>query len=183
MYCPGCAAPNPDGAKFCRSCGIELEAVALALRGESTAPPAEVGANKSEPQTAQDWLAKHGEGVKGITTGVSLLVVSALIGVAMAFFVPGHIPWILAWAVLVGWMAFWGGIELGNGVAGVLTARSRLRLMGREGGGSAVDVTPQQSLTASEPPTITDPSAAVRPPPPLSVTEGTTRKLGDVVEK
>lgn len=156
IYCPRCGTPNPEGVNFCRSCGIELEAVALMLRAASP-PPTEVSGNKSEPKTDQDWVAKHTEGVRGISTGVTLMLVSVLIGVAMAFFVPGHIPWILAWAVLVSWMAVWGGIELGNGIAGVFAARSRLRLMRRTDGKSAI---------ASR-------------PLPMSVTEATTRQLDD----
>ena len=36
MYCPNCGKANPDGRKFCRSCGISLEAIAPALTGESS---------------------------------------------------------------------------------------------------------------------------------------------------
>ena len=113
MFCPQCAAQNSDGVKFCRKCGMELEAVALVL-SELSAQPVEVSGKRSEAKTAQEWLEKRSTAVRNISTGVSLLVVSVLIGVAMAFFVPSNIPWILAWAVLVGWMAMWGGIEVGN---------------------------------------------------------------------
>lgn len=177
MYCPQCATPNTDGVRFCRTCGMELEAVALVLSGWS-AQPTEVSGKKSESKTAQEWLDKRSEAVKEISTGMSLLVVSMLIGVAMAFFVPANIPWILAWAVLVGWMACWGGIAVGNGIAGVLEAKSRLRLLE-----PAVDATPKQLSSAGGPPRVTTPSAAFRSSPPSSVTEETTRQLDDLVKK
>ena len=184
MYCPKCATPHTDGAKFCRSCGIELEAVALVLSGKS-AQPAKASKKKLEPQTTQDWLEKHVEAVRNITEGAILLAVSLLIGVALALFVPGSFdaPWILIWMVFFGWMAVWGGIALADGVGGVLESKSRLRLLGLAGKESAIDATPRQLSSAGEPPIITNPSVASRPSPPLSITEGTTRQLDDLVEK
>lgn len=183
MFCPKCAAPNSDGVKFCRKCGMELEAVALVL-SDLSAQATEVSGKRSETKTAQEWIEKRSEGAKEISTGLSLLVVSVLIGVAMAFFVPGHIPWILAWAVLVGWMACWGAIAVGNGIAGVLEAKRRLRLSGIADKESAVDPTTNQlSSSGGQPPITMNPSATFRSSPPSSVTEGTTRKLDDSDEK
>lgn len=182
MYCPQCATPNTDGVKFCRACGMELEAVALVLSGMS-AQPTEGRAKKGESKTAEELLDKHSAAVKELSTGVSLVTVSLLIGVAMAFFVPADIPWILAWVVLVGWMACWGGVAVGNGIAGTLETKSRLRLLGLAGKESAVDATPERLPSADQPPMMMNPSAASRLSPPSSVTEGTTRQLDDLVEK
>ncbi|MCM3906118.1 MAG: zinc-ribbon domain-containing protein [Pyrinomonadaceae bacterium] len=182
MFCPQCAAQNNDGVKFCRKCGMELEAVALVL-SDMSAQTIEVGGKRSEAKTTQEWLVKRSEAVKEISTGLSLLVVSVLIGLAMAFFVPSHIPWILAWAVLVGWMACWGGIAVGNGIAGVLEAKNRLRLPGMAGKESAVDATTNQLSSAGQPPMVTNPSPAFGSFPPSSVTEGTTRQLDELDEK
>ena len=182
MYCPQCATPNNDGARFCRSCGMELEAVALVLNARS-AQPSEGSGKKTESKTAEEWLDKRGAAVKNISTGVSLLVVSVLIGIAMAFFVPSNVPWILAWAVLVGWMAMWGGIEVGNGIAGVLEAKSRLRLLGLAGKEFADHATPKELPSASQQPMVPAPPASLRSSPASSVTEGTTRQLNDLVDK
>jgi len=182
MYCPQCATPNTDGVRFCRKCGMELEAVALVLSSRTAQPP-EGSEKRSESKTAQEWLEKRSAAVRSISTGVSLLIVSILIGVAMAFFVPANIPWILAWAVLVGWMSMWGGVEVGNGVAGVLEAKSRLRLLELADMQSADDATRKQLSSAGQPPMVTSPSASFRSSPPSSVTEGTTRHLDDSVEK
>ena len=85
--------------------------------------------------------------------------------------------------VFFGWMAVWGGIEMAYGISGVLESKSRLRLMGLLGKESAISATPQQSLPAGEPPIITNLSTAFRSSPPMSITEGTTRQLDDLVEK
>ena len=184
MFCPHCATPNAGDVKFCRSCGKELEAVALALSGEP-AKPVKAEANSVEPKTAQDWAEKHIEGVSGITRGSILLAVSLLIGAAMALFMPASFeaPWILIWMVFFGWMAVWGGIEMAYGVSGVLEAKSRLRLMRLTGERPAIDATTQELLSGGEPPQIASPSAAPVSAPRVSVTEGTTRHLDDYAKK
>ena len=181
MYCPQCATPNTDGVRFCRSCGMELEAVALVLSGRSV-QPGEVSGTKSDSKT-DDWLDKRSAAVKSISTGVSLLVVSVLIGVAMAVFVPANIPWMIAWVVFVGWMTMWGGIAVATGIAGLLEAKSRLRRLGLGGKEYTDEATPKQLSPAGQPPRVSSPSPASRSSPPSSVTEGTTRHLDDSVEK
>jgi hypothetical protein len=182
MYCPQCATAHAEGAKFCRSCGTELEAVALVLSGKSV-PAAEGGGKVAEAKTPQDWMEKRIEGVKGIASGLILLLVSMLIGAGLALFVPADVPWILVWMVFFGWLAVWGGIEMAEGVGNVIEAKGRLRLMGAAGGGPAVDSAPQQLSSAGEPVTVANSSSAFRPTPVLSVTEGTTRNLDAPVEK
>lgn len=181
MFCPQCATQNANGAKFCRSCGLELEGVALALSSKSK-KPAKAGKNKSGPKTAEDWIEKRIEGVKNIMTGAILMGVSLLLGVALALFAPAHVPWILIWIVFFGWMTVWGGIALADGLGNVLEAKSRLRLLQRTGREAATDATPQQLASPGEPIPTTN-HAALRTSPPLSITEGTTRQLDDVIEK
>jgi len=182
MYCPQCATPNTDGVRFCRSCGMELEGVALVLSSRS-AQPDEVGRARSESKTAEEWLDKRSAAVKSISTGVSLLVVSVLIGVAMAVFVPANIPWMLAWVVFVGWMTMWGGIAVATGIAGLLEAKSRLRRLGLGGQEYADDATAKRLSPAGQPAMVWSPSPASRSSSPSSVTEGTTKHLDDSVEK
>lgn len=184
MYCPRCATPNADDSKFCRSCGTELEAVALALSGKSAAPE-KGGAGQVGPKTARDWAEKHIEGVGGVTRGSILLAVSLLVGIAMALFMPASFkaPWMLLWmvffwVVLFGWMAVWGGIQMAYGIGGVLEAKSRLRLLGR-----TVDATAPEPLPRGEAAQIANDHAAFVPAPRASVTEGTTRHLNDPAER
>lgn len=178
MYCPQCATPHTDGAKFCRSCGTEMAAVVQVLSGGAAVQPAEDEEKKSEPVTVGDWLAKHDEGVRGVSTGITMLLVSALIGLAMALFVPGDVPWMLVWMVFFGWMACWGGIEMGNGIGNVLVSRSRLRTLRHPGADAPITHPPQQLPAAAEPATTAN-TTAFRSSPPVSVTEGTTRQLDD----
>ena len=175
MFCPQCATPNADGVKFCRSCGLGLEAVALVLSGKP-APPAEA---------APDWVQKHTEGVREIVGGVSWLSVSLLIAAALGLFLPSSFdaPWILIWAVLFGWMACVGVIKMGEGVSGVLEAKSRLRLLTAAGREPALAPAARPSLAAAEQTVVTNQPALARPSPPPSVTEGTTRQMGDLLEK
>lgn len=162
MYCPQCATLNAGDVKFCRSCGRELESVALALSNKSATPRKRSG-DKSEPKTAQDWLEKRIESVSSITRGAILLSVSLMLAVPMGLFLPSSFdaPWILLWTVFFGWMAVWGGIEMAYGISGTLEAKSRLRLMG------------------SDIPKTTNVPAAFKRSSRESVTEGTTRQLND----
>lgn len=189
MYCPHCATPNAADVKFCRSCGKELEAVALALSGQSAKPDVG-GAHRAGPQTAQELAEKHIEGVSGITRGSILLGVSLLVGAAMALFAPAvfSAPWMLLWmvffwVVLFGWMAVWGGIQMAYGISGVLEAKSRLRLLGLKGASPAVDAQTPESLSHGGASQIANSHAAFVPAPRGSVTEGTTRLLDDSADK
>lgn len=166
MYCPECATQNVEGVRFCRSCGQELEGVTLALRGAMPKRVEEVDAD-----SARYWLEKQGKGVSESTTGAILLLVSVLIGGALAMFLPGDVPWMLIWLVFVGWMAGWGGISIATGVGATLEARSRLRALALLGG----------AKTAHR--VDTAPDLALGPRPVASVTEDTTRHLEERGER
>jgi hypothetical protein len=182
MFCPQCATPNADDSKFCRSCGTELEAVALALKGGSAKPSGKSGKKKKgEPATAEEWLEKRVEGVGGITRGLILMLVSLLIGAAMALFIPADVPWMLVWMVFFGWLAVWGGSEVAEGASGVIEARSRLRLLALKSAGESND-SPRELSAARESVSAISASDAFRPPAPSSVTEGTTRELDELLE-
>lgn len=158
MFCPQCATPNVDDVKFCRSCGRELEALALILTGKS-AESVRKDPSQSEPKGEKDWLEKQIEGVSGLTRGSILLTVSLLIGVAMALFIPSSFdaPWFLLWIVFFGWLAVWGGIEMAYGVGNLLEAKSKLHLL-KLAGKDSVNALDQQFSSGNASP-IASPSA------------------------
>ncbi|HEV2765185.1 MAG TPA: hypothetical protein VGV38_19535, partial [Pyrinomonadaceae bacterium] len=92
-------------------------------------------------------------------------------------------PWILIWAVMFGWMAVIGVLKIGEGVGGVLEAKSRLRLLTATGREPALAPATQRSLAAGEQPALSNQAASLPSSVPTSVTEGTTRHLDDLVER
>ena len=78
MYCPRCAAQNLEGTKFCRTCGTNLEVVAIALIDPS---PVEKANNKEivSSKPGETWIKKRSEGMKNLIQGVGLLSASALL--------------------------------------------------------------------------------------------------------
>ena len=177
MYCPQCATVNPGDVKFCRSCGMQLESVALALSGKA---PKKKDLKKTEPKTAQDWIDKRIQGVSGLTQGIILMAVSLLLSAPMALFLPASFdaPWIIIWAVFFGWMAVWGGIEVANGLSAILESKTRLRLLGLTGKERAIEAkSDADELSTGQLSHTPIASDAFRSP--VSVTEGTTRHLDE----
>jgi len=107
------------------------------------------------------------------------MLVSVLMGFALALFAPADVPWMLLWVGLFGWMAVWGGIELASAVGRLLEAKGRLRLLELEAEGPAA-LPPRRASPAAG--SLTDPTPALKLSPPASVTEGTTRSLDERVE-
>jgi hypothetical protein len=171
MYCPGCAAQNPDSAKYCRKCGADLEVVALALAGQD---PAIDGNDKVGPETP-DWMKKRGKGVRNATQGAILLLTSLLIGVALALFT-NKPDWMVIWMIFFGWMAGWGAVSLAFGVGYLLEGRLLSRHSARAASGATT--TAQLSPLADQ---IEVPSIATAPAEyaGMSVTENTTEHLGE----
>ncbi len=172
MYCPQCATANSADVKFCRSCGTQLEAVALVLR---TKPALEKATQKQDETTAQHWLERRIKGVSSLTRGSILLTVSLVLGVPFGLFVPSSFdaPWILIWAVFFGWMAVWGGIEMADGISAILEAKGRLRLLGSSGDESEIE----HNLSTGPPVQSPTGSDSIQRSSAVSVTEGTTRHL------
>jgi hypothetical protein len=122
VYCPRCAAQNLDDAKFCRACGTNLKAVALALADEY--PPTQKGVEKEQGE--RNWLERRSEAMGAMTKGAGLLGASLLIGVALGLF-SNQPDWIIIWVGLAGWMACWGFISLTNGLHALMESRFMAR--------------------------------------------------------
>lgn len=183
MFCPQCATPNADDSKFCRSCGTELGAVALVLKGEAAKPSKRSGKKKQpEPVTAEEWMVWRGECAGAVLRGIILMIVSALIAVPLALFAPAEMPWVIIWMVFFGWIAVWGGVEVAEGAGGIIEAKNRLRLLASKSGGAAADAAPPRLSPARESPAAVNAPEAFGSPTPASVTEGTTRELDELLE-
>jgi len=175
MYCPHCAAQNIDDAKFCRTCGSDLEIISLAL-----SDPAALRTRQKaqEPDKPANRLEKRIEGVQHTIQGISLLAVTMVIGAALARFLPHDVPWILIWMVFFGWLAVWGAFALAAGLGALMEARIRLRHGEPAVAELAGPTTSELLPPAQEMPTIAKVPATGEMSPPVSVTERTTDLLG-----
>jgi len=170
MYCPRCAAQNPDETKFCRACGTNLAAVSLALSD----PDYLIGHEEEETETAKSWIEKRREGTDNILKGVGWLTASLVIGGALGLF-SNAADWVIIWMVMAGWMACWGIISITSGIRSRLEARFMLRRPGQTA--SAISQRETQELTAQEQAMLPEALAARACSLPLSVTENTTEPL------
>lgn len=164
MYCPRCAAPNIEDAKFCRACGTDLELVSLALAGRSVSDLTKEKAKKHK--TPKSPVEKRVEGAHDIVQGAILLATSAVVCVGFGLFV-NQADWFLIWAIFFGWMACWGVFALAAGIGNILESKIISRENERGIGGLTAHLRP-----ADEPRMVSDMT------PRLSVTEHTTEPLG-----
>ena len=164
MYCPRCATQNTDNAKFCRTCGTDLEAVALVLTNKFPLPGA--------------WLEKYGESKHKVIMGAILLGAALLIGGVPALFIGVIFPLVMLWTVFFGWMAGWGIVSLASGVGEMVKSKTMLRQVKQFDSGLTTTEPSELSSAAHEPRMLDDVTRA-KPYPPLSVTEHTTELLGE----
>ena len=164
MYCPQCSTQNTDNAKFCRTCGTDLAAVALVLT------------NKVSPPGV--WLEKYGESKRKVIMGAILLGASLLIGGIPTLFMGVIFPLVMLWTVFFGWMAGWGIVSLASGVGEMVKSKTMLRQTKQFDGGLTTTEPSGLSPAAHEPRMLDDVTGA-KPYSPLSVTEHTTELLGE----
>ena len=161
MFCPRCATQNLDDAKFCRTCGTNLETVGLALAGKY--PVENFGNTKPDPTA----LEKRREGVSKIVQASGLLGSSLLIGAALGLF-SNQNDWIMIWMIFTGWMACWGIFAMVGGIAALMESRV---LRDSEYSG-LVESRRDRALETSGPSVPQLPSSR-------SITEHTTKSLGE----
>ena len=174
MFCPKCGTQNPDDGKFCRSCGVDIGNLSLALTGElaDESSGCSTPFTKSEARRRLDPAEVHGDGVKGIVTGVGVLIISMVL--LMTGVAGGKAWW---WAML--FPAFFG---LAKGISDVSKARKMLQTR------SAGFASPAGNMLGSVQahPTLPPPQTQFVAPDsryrtgdlvPPSVTDNTTRHL------
>jgi zinc-ribbon domain len=163
VYCPQCATQNTDNAKFCRTCGTDLEAVALVLTNKFPLPGA--------------WLEKYGESKHKVIMGAILVGAALLIGGVPALFIKELFLWVILSTFFFGWMAVWGIFSLASGVGEMVKSKTMLRQMKQLDRGLTPTESSQLSSEAYEP-RMLDGATRAKPHSPLSVTERTTDLLG-----
>ena len=103
MYCPGCATQNLDDAKFCRVCGTNLAAVAMALSDK--------GSQLSKHDRKSGRLRRDRDyrrhGINKLIEGTGLIASSTLVGAALAIF-SGKPDWVVIWMIFGAWLAVLG---------------------------------------------------------------------------
>jgi hypothetical protein len=113
MFCPNCASQNVDNAKFCRTCGLELENVALAMHNK-LAPPS-------------NWLELYGNSKSKVAVGAIMAGAALLILVFPAIVMKDLFPWVVIWSVFFGWLAVWGIIKFALNVGDLIRAKTMLK--------------------------------------------------------
>ena len=127
----------------------------MALAGH---PPTE----HSLAAAAQANLKKRREATGNVVQGSIMVSFSLLIALLGFIFTRGHFPWLVIWTLFFSWMACWGTISIALGLGGLIGAK----------------------LTSSSgspiPDSYTGPfrDSGMNAFPPSSVTDHTTRQLG-----
>jgi hypothetical protein len=157
-----------DSDKFCRACGSDLKAVAVALVGEQlTSKDGKI--KIKAPKKEKTWMEKRSEGVRDAVEGATMIGASLLIGLAINLIsnYPDRMALMGLWAVFFGWIACWGVFSLASGLGAIFQATS-------------MRPKATQPESADDPGAVpdTDPLENTKLFPPPSVTEYTTESLG-----
>lgn len=172
MYCPKCAAQNHDQTNFCRSCGIDLKTVALAMNGQ-LAPPTDVSnTEEKKVELTQQRLKLHADGIESAIQGMLLFGASGLIGIAL-WLLSNRNGWMIFWLIFCGWFAIWGASMAGTGLSKLIQSRMIRRSIAE----LAAALTAPAATVAGETRRIPDTAALTEVPTPSSVTEHTTTPL------
>lgn len=148
MYCPTCSTLSSDGMKFCKSCGMNLNAVTQALNG---------GVVVSDPLRDREFKRTRkqiSDGIHGSAVGAALLVAAAL-----PYFLIPKTGWVYTVSLL---LALGGIVKLFRGVGSILDAKVGPKLVDpalqprgtgglTNGQAMPVSVRPSQRLSVGQP--------------------------------
>ncbi|HEX8290921.1 MAG TPA: zinc ribbon domain-containing protein [Pyrinomonadaceae bacterium] len=171
MFCPKCATPNADDARFCRSCGTDIALVPQAVSGalaerlaaaEDVQPP-----GRHRRRHRGDKPPSIERAIKRLFMGVAFI----FIAFAVRTWAPaGHIWWF--------WMFIPAALNLADGIATSVRLTAEGKRGDRQPHAPAQTYVPPHRQASALPPRDTGEMV-----PPPSVTEGTTRHLGVPVER
>src|SRR5215475_8827537 len=108
MFCPNCASQVAEDQKFCRACGLQLDAVVKILAGSNKDQPS----GKSQPGSGEDNKAMPRPLRLGVVTMMIGLLVGCLIPIiaGVKSYTPSVTPLIPILAGLAGIFLFAGVI-------------------------------------------------------------------------
>jgi hypothetical protein len=175
MFCPKCAAQNAENVRFCRNCGIELEAVSAALSGRLTLKN-NSGCNDEEMSNDPDKLWSIF--ISKLLTGLAFVLIAIYLTISGT--IGGNV-----WGF---WLLIPGAALMASGISSYfkverIERNAAARLAQTNPMNAAL---PPQNANNALPPRQTlfanEYAAPVRNTeelftPPSSVTEGTTRHL------
>lgn len=148
MFCPKCAAPNPEGTSFCRSCGANISLVPQALTGQLAHTNEETSIGRDTRRGKRHREPTLDIAIKNIFMGFAFLVIAIALSRSI-----GAGWWF--------WMLLPAFSMTGIGIGQFMRLRER-----------------EKHYTPSlPPPPARHTDQFMPPPPPSSVTEGTTRHL------
>src|SRR5687768_6107375 len=114
MFCPKCATQNLEGAKFCRSCGVNVSLVPQALSGQlPQAPPDDIDLDSREGRRHGRRGLTLDHAFKNVFMGIAFL----LVAIALAFSRMGGGWWF--------WMLIPAFSMMGTGVAQYIRLKER----------------------------------------------------------
>lgn len=120
MFCPSCSTQANEGAKFCKSCGINLNVITQALNG---------GVVTSDPVRDREFKRARkqiSEGIHGTAVGVALLIAAALPYVLMRLVGMTMNPYVytLCLAIAIG-----GIVKLFRSIGSIIDAKVGPKLL------------------------------------------------------
>jgi len=172
MYCPRCAAQNNDQTKFCRSCGIDLKTVALAMNGQLAIPSESGNTEEKKIELTQQWLKLQADGIHSAVQGMLIFLASVLMGVGLWLF-SNKVDWMIIWLIFCGWLAIWGAISFATGISNLIQSKMIRRSIDILAAALTAPATPSAGETRRIPDTAPIPEASI----PSSVIEDTTTPL------
>src|SRR6266567_3258106 len=98
MFCYKCAAQNAGDARFCRSCGINLEVISLAITGKLV--PAELSDGDKEAAT-DNWQKKYSKGLRDLCVGSLMMTVSLIVLFVPMLFIHSFFFWLIIWSIFL----------------------------------------------------------------------------------
>lgn len=115
MYCPSCSTKSAEGAKFCKSCGMNLTIITQAINGSVAVT--EPGRDREFKRTRR----QISEGIKGAAIGAAILIAALL-----AYLLITNAPFAYGITLL---LALVGLIKLFINIGSILDARVGTKLV------------------------------------------------------